>query len=275
MKDARKSNTQGNIGLVLIVVVVAIVAWNARMPSMPYTNNFVEKLILRKAVRLPVSPGVFPVAIYEVGDKAQSFSSSGVCFTNSSGGIMLLTVGSSFHRRSNPVSFVVRKLTPSEDKPSWCVKRIIKIGKQWGTDTDLALCEVVQFVLPLPEIKCDADTRSDNPTLSRAYTFEEAQTMGLKQAQKKKLISLVSGKSVNLMAIVPEEGTGVWYFLADCTILPGEGGTGFVDDAGKLYIAEGSAASNASPAMVKYFGFTTKLPSLIYGPVGPIEFIKW
>ena len=92
--------------------------------------------------------------------------------------------------------------------------------------------------------------------------------MGLKQARKKRLTSLVSGESVDLMAVVPEEGTGIWYFLADCTILPGEGGTGFVDEAGKLYIAQGSAASNASPAIVEQFRLKTKLPSLIYGPVG-------
>ncbi|MEA2715366.1 MAG: hypothetical protein QOG91_394 [Candidatus Parcubacteria bacterium] len=233
-----------------------------------FTSDPAERRVISAAVQTPISEGACPVAIYEFRDGRHHWSGSGVCYSNANGATLLMTVAHIFVKRDQPASFVVRKLTPHETRPTWCMKRIIKAGKQWGKNTDVAACEVVPLTFPLPQIRCDVDAAKADPALTRLYTFDEAIAIGLTNVGRKTLTSLVSGERVALCGIVPEPDFESWYYLTDSTIGFGDGGTPYIDEKGSLYLAHGSVSSELSSETAKQFKLTVRTPGLVLGPVG-------
>lgn len=268
MKDIRISHGAGTaIMAVMVIMTLVLMAMNGLKHPDLYTPGPNEKRVLGKAALLRVSDKISPVAIYEVRNGMQAFVACGSYYTNSTGAELLLTVAHLFHKRDEPVAFMVRRLSPTEAKPSWCIKRIIKAGKQWGSNRDIAACELKPFAAPLSLIKCEVDIDVSQPLEATYYTFEEAWANGLTNVSKRIVTSLLSGEKIDLVGIARDADGINWYYVGDHALGDGESGIGFVDDEGALYVGESASLTNVSPQIVRMYGLKQSIPSLFFGPV--------
>ena len=238
-------------------------------PKFPlYTNAFPDKHILEKARQTPVSSNLVPVLIYEVYQGKIRFGASGGCYTNLQGNpsIRLLTMAHVFFERKEPVSFLLRRISPVEEKASWCVSKILVIGKDWGEELDLAECLVVPVTnsVSLPLIRCSY--RTEKSVIGTAYTFEQLNA-GNKKIPRKTVTSLVTGERFMPCGLVLEPNRGGVYYIIDTPLIPGESGTCFFDDDGALYFGEGGTAFEVPPEQRKAFKLTSDLPGLVLGPL--------
>jgi hypothetical protein len=257
--------------LMIMAVLTMIVATRKKTSSsepIMWTSDPTEKYIIGKAVQSPVSPDFSPVVIYEICDGKWYFGASGVCYSNAdSGTYRLITSGHVFFKRDRPTSFVLRKLTPCEAAPSWCIERVVTIGKQWGKNLDLAECDIKPISLLLPVISGDTNVNDvTRLTYTKVYTFDDVRPAGLTNVSRHAITSLLSKESVMLCGIIPEADFESWYYLADYKFIAGESGTGFIDGEGALYLAEGAAEFVMDPPTMKVFGLTVRTPGVIFGP---------
>ncbi|MSR79084.1 MAG: hypothetical protein EXS59_02990 [Candidatus Taylorbacteria bacterium] len=231
-----------------------------------YTDSPTEVRILDSAVERSLSTNLLPVAVYSVSEGKTNFSQCGAIYTNLSKGlesVRLLSTAHLFFKRTNKVSFVVRRITPIEETPSWCITRIITAGDGWADWIDLSECELGPIVGPtLPTIPCEFDLEL---SVFKIFSFDEI-NRGQQIVGPKTITSLITGESVVLRAIAVEVKRNSPYFLVDYQTFRGDSGGPFVGGDGALYFM-GKEVLGIEPKDRTRFNLVSDVPGLVIGPV--------
>ncbi len=260
-------------------VVLSVVAYFLLMEcgeSLParkyslYTDSGAERRILDSALQTPVTTNLVPVVIYAVSGGKTNFSQCGAVYTNYSKGsnsIRLLSAAHLFFKRTNEVSFVVRRVTPIEEMPSWCISKIITAGAGWEDWIDLSESELIPIVGPtLPTISCEFALEINEFKL---LSFDEI-NRGQQIVGPKTITSLITGESVILRAIAVEVARNSPYFIVDYQTFVGDSGNPFVGDDRALYFI-GKGVVDIEPADRTRFDLKSDVPGLV---IGPLRLIK-
>ncbi|MCR4328232.1 MAG: hypothetical protein NUV53_01810 [Patescibacteria group bacterium] len=270
MKKSGKTKRKLSIPLILILLILALVGivfailarHVPRDSKAPLTDSETERHVLNKAFATPLSTNLIPVIIYEVLDGKTNYGCIGTCYPMTNGVYNMVTMSHAFFPRPRNPAFILRKLTPCEPMPTWCIYRILT--NHWkNSSIDLVECEVGPITGALPSIHCDVEQHQNQK--SQLFTLAQGRQVGITSVEGG-VTSIISGEHTDFYGIVAENSKS-WYFLINLSLMNGESGTCFIDRKGNLYFGEGGSKEPIEERIFQELKLSTYFPGLVLGPM--------
>jgi len=253
--------------LVTISILAFVIQKSTHFPKVLTESKpppTVEEYIQAKLVTNTVNDTFSPVLIYAYNHEKHEgrLAGSGTMFDHENGKAVL-TAKHLFHKSWGTTCFVIKRLRPLDDdnlKYAIGSVSVLEVSDMDGCETDMALCTVITNLLS--PISCKFDDKKMHQIPMEEFTFENSQSAEY-------LTNLVSGKTYPIIGIGRNICHSCFtYFLIPSAVVEGEGGTGFVDRNGGLYVLKGSVvkAVRLSTETKGRFGINSSVPmSIVMG----------
>jgi hypothetical protein len=218
-----------------------------------------EEIILAKRTNSRISPRFTPVLIYQSYEegmgRGMGFVAVGTLFAGKSGA-RVVTVDHLFPKKLGIRMFAFLKLQPLEKSLSNGIQGVLGKGSDLappGQTPDIAILEAGE----VKPIRGYSDRTNDPEAAFLTIT-------GFKPSSRT-LTSLVSGEKVLPVGIArsPQDG-GVTYYVVEYGSVPGESGTGFVDDEDRLYVLKGELMTTPQERATLHI---RRRLGLVFGPL--------
>ena len=260
-KSQTAKKRKSKLLLILPIFLAVILGEFLFLMNRPAKEVNIEPIILKKLSHESVESRFTPVFIYRVDENVGGFfSGSGSLFIGSNGE-QIVTAEHLFRKEFGKTMFAFRKLRPFENEITHSIQKILHKGEELamnpGDEPDIVIL------------------RTGNPELLECYSDLKIgptpkKMMGVnKLKEKQKVRSLLTGEWVNLVGTTERTpDSKSIYVLIEYASLPGESGSGFVDEDDNLYVLKAIPGwpDNIKALMAKHLG-TSKELSMVYGPL--------
>ncbi len=251
--------------VILLMIISSSLVWGlsgTRSDSSPApVEQTVEDYLVSKTSKTPISSRFTPVLMYRyLGGESALHCGVGTLFVGPSGECVI-TAEHLMRKELGDQIFAYRKLQPLETVITHSIEGVQRKGVEFALNPD----ENPDVVMLKPglgkKIAC-YDMRARSLVRGRSKIRKVLNTVTVR--------SLVSGERVQVLGQVMgsgDDGSAI-YTIIKYAAVPGESGTGFVDDADGLYVLKGSfeASDDRRDEFEKTFG-AAKGMTLVYGPL--------
>ena len=222
------------------------------------SKNDAEHIIINKLAKTEIKSKFTPVEIYHLSKNEAFFAGSGSLFVGSEGE-QIITCEHLFRKELGNPEFAFRKIRPLEQKITHGIHAILHKGVELSVRPSDSPDVVIVKTGDTKPIECYSD---------HTLFVKQDQAHIVKADKLVKIKSLVSGESVRIVGILKSvHDSGTEYVILDYISIPGESGTGFVDENDHLYVLKGILGwTGEEKAQVeKLLGITHEV-SIAYGP---------
>jgi hypothetical protein len=219
--------------IVLLMPLIGLITLTAcRQKTVDVEDYIVGQLVSRE-----VSKKYEPVMLYRTKDFKKNYHAGvGTIVSSPAGRKYLLTVEHLFQRNHGTQYFLTRSLKPYQDYISGDrgVIEVSQKGKEVAVSPYISATDVAMLEIGAPKpIECFSE-------FSEGISYRDNEKFGMQPIQSKFLLrSLISDKSYQVLLWSDNEKGSKLYVIPYAS-LPGESGTGFIDENENLYVLKGS-----------------------------------